>query len=225
MKQDTLSLILSIVAAAISCALLILFFTLVMPKMNGKAKKAADGANTTMTTTGQIAYIQLDSLMNQYDMYNDLSSALQSKATKVQSDLQRRGNKLNSDMEVFQNSVNKGLMIRSEAERQQQALLQRQQTLQNEANTKQQELAEENQVMLNKVIDALQSFIASYNADKGYSLIFVTSGTPGTILVGDPAMDITEEVVKGMNEEYVKTRNSTKSSADEDAAAKDATTK
>jgi outer membrane protein len=218
MKKDTLTLILSIVAAAISCALLVLFFTMVMPRL-GKKSKAAEASGESITSNGQVAYIQLDSLMNQYDMYNDLSSALESKANKVQSDLQRRGNKLNSDMQVFQNSVNKGLMIRSEAERQQQDLLQRQQTLQNEANTKQQELAEENQVMLNQVLDALHTYLKTYNEDHSYSLIFVTSGTPGTIIIGDPALDITNDVVKGMNEEYVKTRSSKKSSTTEDSSS------
>jgi Outer membrane protein len=216
MKKDTLTLILSIVAAAISCALLVLFFTMVMPRL-GKKSKAAEASGESITSNGQVAYIQLDSLMNQYDMYNDLSSALESKANKVQSDFQRRGNKLNSDMQVFQNSVNKGLMIRSEAERQQQDLLQRKQTLQDEANTKQQELAEENQVMLNQVLDALHSYLITYNEDHSYSLIFVTSGTPGTIIIGDPALDITNDVVKGMNEEYVKTRSSKKSSTAEDS--------
>jgi hypothetical protein len=37
---------------------------------------------------------------------------------------------------------------------------------------------------------------------------------PGSIVIGDPALDITEEVVDAMNREYVKKRNSNKSDSD-----------
>lgn len=199
-------LILSIIAIVISCAALVLVFVMPGKKTNTASATSGEG----ITTNGQVAYIQLDSLMSKYDMYNDLSSALESKATKVQSDLQRRGTKLESDMKTFQNSLNKGLLIRSEAQRQQDDLLQRQQTLQNEANNKQAELQEENQVMMNRVVDALNVYIQKYNDEHNYSLIFTTSGTPGSIIVGDSALDITDEVVDAMNAEYVKTRNTGK---------------
>ncbi|MCI2082865.1 MAG: OmpH family outer membrane protein [Bacteroidales bacterium] len=206
------SLILSIIATVISCALLVLFLVLVLPKNNSKGTASEPGEK--VTTNGQVAYIQLDSLISKYDMYNDLNSALESKANKAQGDLQRRSNKLKSDMNTFENNVNKGLIIRSEAQRQQQDLLQRQQTLENDANNKQAELQEENQVMLNRVIDALETYIKKYNEDHKYSLIFTTTGLPGSIVIGDPALDITEEVVDAMNREYVKKRNSNKSDSD-----------
>ena len=54
--------------------------------------------------------------------------------------------------------MQKGLITRSQAETQQNQLAARQQELEQYAQQKQLELAEENQVMLNRVLDALRTY-------------------------------------------------------------------
>ena len=135
------SLILSIAALLVAIAVLILNLTGGCGKKQSVISTSSNGASAV---SGDIVYIQIDSLVMRYDMYNDLMSAFQSKAMGVQDELQKKGRKLESDMKAFENQIQKGLLTRSKAEEQQQALLQRQEALQNEANQKQYELQDEN---------------------------------------------------------------------------------
>jgi Skp family chaperone for outer membrane proteins len=61
------------------------------------------------------------------------------------------------------------------------------------------ELSEEEGVMSRKVIDAIQVYVEKYNVDKKYALIL----NAATIIVGTPSMDITSEILNGLNQEYI----------------------
>ena len=196
------SLILSIVAFCVAAAALIV--TLTAPK---KTHKAVETASATEAVAGDIVYVRLDTLMMQYDMYSDLQSAFEAKAQTIESDLNKKGRKLESDIKNFENQINKGLLTRSAAEQQNASLQQRQVNLQNEAAQKQQELAEESQVLLNQVMFAIQSYLEEYNKEHGFAAILTTTEASNTVIVGAPALDITQEVVEGLNAEYIKTRN------------------
>ena len=195
-------LILSIIALAAAVAAIILSLT--APKNQHKNVESTDGIQAV---AGDIVYIRLDTLMMQYDMYSDLQSAFEVKAQTIEDDLNKKGRKLESDIKNFQNQMNKGLLTRSAAEQQNNSLQQRQVNLQNEAAQKQQELAEESQVLLNQVMFAIQSYLEEYNKEHGFAAILTTTEASNTVIVGAPALDITQEVVEGLNAEYIKTRN------------------
>ena len=200
-------LILSIIAVVAAVAALILSLT--TPKNNHKPVESTDGIQAV---AGDIVYLRLDTLMMQYDMYSDLQSAFEAKAQTVDSDLNKKARKLESDIKNFENSINKGLLTRSAAEQQNNSLQQRQANLQNEAAQKQQELAEESQVLLNQVMYAIQTYLEEYNKEHNFAAILTTTAASNVVMVGAPALDITQEVVEGLNAEYIKTRNTTKKS-------------
>ena len=198
-------LILSIVATVISVCALVLI--LAGPKCCHK-KAAPAGEAAVTAAAGDIVYVRIDTLVMQYDMFSDLRSDFEAKAQSVQDDLNKKGRKLESDGKAFENQINKGLLTRSAAEKQQQSLLQRQQDLQNLAAQKQAELQEEEAVLTNRVMDAIKTYLENYNAEHQYAAILTTSEATNVVIVGSPALDITAEVVEGLNAEYVKTRNS-----------------
>lgn len=196
-------LILSIVAVILAAAALAFSFT--TPKKTTH-KAPANGEEMT-AVAGDIVYIQIDSLIVNYDMYSDLSSTLEAKKTTIEDEINKKGRKLESDMKAFENQINKGLLTRSAAEKQQQSLQQRQIDLQNLAQQKQGELMEENEVMMNQVMDAIQTYLEEYNAEHDFAAILTTSATTNVVIVGNPALDITNEILEGLNAEYVKVRN------------------
>ena len=198
-------LILSIIAVVAAVAALILSLT--TPKNNHKPVESTDGIQAV---AGDIVYLRLDTLMMQYDMYSDLQSAFEAKAQNVDSELNKKARKLESDIKNFENSINKGLLTRSAAEQQNNSLQQRQANLQNEAAQKQQELAEESQVLLNQVMYAIQTYLEEYNKEHNFAAILTTTASSNVVMVGAPALDITQEIVEGLNAEYIKTRNTTK---------------
>ena len=203
-------LILSIIALVVALAAAVLSVLKPDFKTKKAASEAADSLSTGAITAvaGDIVYVQLDSLIANYDMYNDLMTAFQSKVQGIQDDLQKRGRRLESDAKAFENQVQKGLLTRSAAEEQQNKLLQRQQNLQNEMAKKDAEIQEEQAVLNNQVYYAVKDFIEQYNQEHNFSLILTTSGVTNTVLNVNPGLDITADVLKGLNEEYIKNRNS-----------------
>ena len=94
------------------------------------------------------------------------------------------------------------------AESQNQKLIQQQNSFQTYAAQKQQEIAEEQQVMMNQIADAINTYIAEFNADKKYSLILATQGDiiSVPVVAGAAELDITDTLLEGLNAAYVKTK-------------------
>jgi outer membrane protein len=196
------SLILACLALLVSAATLI--FTLVTREKKPVETEPVAGQTAV---AGDIVYIQIDSLLMNYDMYNDLMSAFQSKYEASQNELQKKSRQLENDAKSFENQINKGLLTRSAAEQQQQNLLKRQENLQNEANNKQLELQEEQFVLNNQVYDAVKTFLEKYNQEHQFALILTTNASTNAVIEGSKVLDITEEVTRGLNEEYIRNRN------------------
>jgi len=162
----------------------------------------------TAAQKGAIVYFNLDKVLEEYDMANDLRSVVETKVNSIQQEVNRRGNKLEKDIAAFQDKIDKGLLTRSVAEVQSADLQKRQQDFQNYAAQKQQEIAEEQQVMLNQIADAIKAYLDEYNAEKQFAMILTTQGgiLPAPVAVASPELDVTEEVLAGLNEAYVKTK-------------------
>ncbi len=198
-KMKQLKLILAVAVAAVICSC--------NATGNTNAPQAANTPEAgAAAPQGGIVYIQLDSLINQYDMFNDLKSELESKAQTIQDDLTKKGRSFESAVKDFETKINKGLLTRAQAEEQQQKLSERQLNLQNLSQQKQYEMAEEEAVMSRKVMDAVNTYLQKYNEEKGYALIITTSAATNTVIVGNPALDITQDVLAGLNDEYIKSK-------------------
>ena len=68
-------------------------------------------------------------------------------------------------------------------------------------------MSEEEAVLYRKVFEALNVYLKKLNQEKKYSLIINTNGTTNTILDGNPALNITNMVVTGMNQEYIQQKS------------------
>ncbi len=168
------------------------------------AQQAVQAGETA--PAGSIVYIQMDSLVNQYDMFNDLKSEIEAKVQAIDDDLRKKSNSLEKSVQDFQNKLNKGLLTRSQAESQQQSLMEREQSLRNLTAQKQMEMQEEEAVMVRKVMDAIQTYLNEYNKTHNYALILTTSAATNTVIVGNPSLDITNDVLAGLNAEYIKSK-------------------
>lgn len=196
------SLITNVVLSVAVIVLFVLHFT--SKSDSGKANSEIGGSTAT---PGSVVYIQMDSLVSQYDMFNDLKSELESKAQVIQDDLSKKGRAFERDYNDFQEKVQKGLITRAQAEATQQQLAARNKELQEFSQQKQMEMSEEEQVLFRKVMDALNKYLVKYNEDKKFAMIVNTSGSTNTVLQADSTLNITREVVNGLNEEYVATKS------------------
>ena len=179
---------------------------------NGTPSSPASSSSDSTAVAGSIVYFNIDTIMQGYDMANDLRSVVETKVAGIQAEIDRREKKLQKDFNDFQNKIDKGLLTRSVAEVQSQKLQQQQNAYQQYAMSKQQEIAEEQQVMLNQIMDAVSEYVKAFNEVHKYALILTTSGDilSAPVVTGDPALDITDTILQGLNEAYVKTKAESK---------------
>ena len=197
----------SLILSIISLIAVVVFGVLSLNKDGKKAEVAVEGEGTEVTAQkGDIVYIDLDRILMEYDMANDLRSVVETKAQNIQAEVTRRGQKLEKEVAAYQEKIQKGLMTRSVAEVQGQKLQQQEIDFNNYAAQKQQEINEEQVVMMNQLGDAIQTFINKYNEEKQYAMILTNSGG-APVITADANLDITEAVLAGLNEEYIKTKN------------------
>ena len=199
MKRTTLFLSILAIASvlALSC------------KNNKTAETEVSETASEEPLAGEIVYFNLDRVLEEYDMANDLRSVVETKVSSINQEVNRRGSKLEKDIKAFEDKINKGLLTRSTAEVQSGDLQKRQNDFQVYAGQKQQEIAEEQQVMMNQLADAIHSFIVKFNEEKQYAMILTTQGgiLPAPVAAADPKLDITDELLAGLNAEYVKTKS------------------
>lgn len=162
-----------------------------------KAVVAASG----IEYNGRIVYVQIDSLMRGYGMAIDLQEAFAAKSEKAQNELTAKGRSLEREMRDYQEKAQKGLITRFQAQDIETGLQKKQQAVMEYRDRMMQELGEEEAVMMNKISDAIMQYVKKYNAEKKYSMIISTQGA-NTVLIADPSLNITDDLLKGLNEEY-----------------------
>ena len=187
---------LAICAATVSCN---------EQKTTETVTKQAD-STVYVAAQGAIVYVDLDVILARYDMANELSSVVETKVQNIQAEVTRRGKKLESAAKDFQEKMEKGLMTRSAAEVQAQKLQQQETEFNTYAAQKQQEIREEQMVMMNQIGDAIKTYIEKYNAEKQYAMILTSQGG-APVITADPSLNITEDVIAGLNAEYIANKN------------------
>ena len=200
MKKVNLTL--NIVLLLAVAVLYVLHFT------GNKTDNTVSSEDSRITAgSGDIVYINLDTLVNQYDMYNDLRTELESKVSAIDNDLNKKGRALGNDVKSFEDKMQKGLLTYSQAESMRNDLMTRDQELRNLSQQKQMELANEESVMYNRVMDAIKTYVDNYNKEKQYSLILTTTAATNSVINGEQGRNITNEIINGLNQEYIKNRN------------------
>ena len=165
------------------------------PKMDEQPAAADNSAAGGV----KIAYVEVDSLMTQYEFCKEFTLTLQKKSNNARNTLNQKGQQLQNAAANFQQKLqNNGFTSREQAaiQRQQQSLQELQGRLENE-------LAQETQKYNEALRDSLMNFLAAYNEDKKFDLILTKQGD--NILYAAKRFDITNDVINGLNKRYKKT--------------------
>lgn len=170
----------------------------------GKEQPKSTTATTTSTTVKSeaIVYVNSDSLLNNYEYFKDVKKVFQDKSKKAQSDLTAKGTAFQREVAQYQqNAANLSADQRASTE---ERLARKQQELaaynQNAGNALANEEAIENEKLYNKVSE----FLKGYAKTKGYKMVLTYSKANPTVLFADESLDITKEVLVGLNDAYKK---------------------
>ena len=148
----------------------------------------------------KIAYLDIDSLQNNYEYY---------KKIKIEFDRKQAASndEINNMQKRYQNRAmqlqQKGpTMNQQEQESAMKEINQMQESLQNKKQSLDNELFNYNSKMKEDILTRIQNYLEEYNRDGRYDYIF--SYEPGFMFYKDTALNITKDVIRGLNEVYAK---------------------
>ena len=169
---------------------------------NNASTTSAPVAGATGSSNMKIAFVEIDSLLTKYNFWNDLSEQMLKKEENIRTTLNEKGKKLEAEAREFDRKIqNNGYASRERAEQEQARLMKLQQELQELQQKLTSELAAENQKNSLELRDSINSFLKVYNQTKGYDLI-ISNTAFDNLLYGNPAYNITNEIVEGLNARY-----------------------
>lgn len=156
--------------------------------------------NMAMHTDGYrppLAYVELDSLNEKITFIRDKRKELEAemKAIDQQQENDYRGLQLQKD-----NFLKKGAAItQDEAQAFQGKLIEQQQRIDTRKQELSQKLNEKSFGIMEGIQKKLKDFLTEYNKDKKYMYIFTTGTGLDYMVFKDSTLNITNDVVKGMN--------------------------
>lgn len=167
------------------------------PAMDSQPTASGNASGTGM----KIAYVEVDSLMSQYQFCKDFTLILQKKSNNMRSTLSSKEQKVQQAYNNFQEKAeNNGFTSREQAEREQAAIQKSAQDLQELNNRLALELQSETDTYNQALRDSLQHFLDIYNKEKHFDLILAKAGD--NILYANKVYDITNDVINGLNKRY-----------------------
>jgi outer membrane protein len=193
----------NIVIDVILGAAVIVLFVFHFSGNEAKEKSGAKSDESAMAIPGEIsiAYFNMDSVMAQWDLYFDYQQELEKKQSELETDFSSRTENFYQSVQDAQYKIQKGLVTRTEADQLQQQLQTEQQNLQNLQDQYAGQLQEEGMVKNRKMLDMIERYVADLSSEQGYDYVYSYS-FGGNLIYGAKPYDITELVVKGLNEEY-----------------------
>jgi outer membrane protein len=168
---------------------------------NKKGKKVETSGTPTESTAKGIAYINIDTVIFNFDMFVDRRNDLVAKQKSAEAELTSKGTLYERGAKDYQDKVNKGLVTRATAAQMEQSLVQQQQELVSLRDKLQSNLMEEEQVMNRQVLEYITKFLEENKSDYNYQYILGKS-FGSVVLYSDNSYDITRKVLDAINLKY-----------------------
>lgn len=192
-----------IINGVLAVAVVILFIMQFSGKKESNVSRTfTTEGDTTTTGTLPIAYVNVDSLLQNYNYSKDLNEIILKKQENSRANITQKARTLQSEMQDFQRKVeNNAFLTRERAEQEQQRLLNKQQELQNLDNQLAQELMQEQQKLNEQLRDTVVAQLKAFNQSKGFQVVFSNTMGDNILFAGD-TYDITGELIDYLNKNY-----------------------
>ena len=162
---------------------------------------AADGS---VVAELPVAYINLDSLLENYQFAVDANDQIMTKQEDARLKLNTRARNLQNKAADFQRKLdNNAFLSRERAEQEAMKIQKEQQELQELEAKLSQDIAMELQNINLQLADSLTNYLKEYNADGRFQMILSNTGKDNILMAAD-ALDITNDVIEGLNARYSK---------------------
>jgi outer membrane protein len=147
------------------------------------------------TKSDKVAYIDTGKLMEKSKDMIALKQQLQGEMQKIKSNVDTLTAEFEMSLKEYEKNQNK--MSAKEKELSRELLKTKQGQLVQYQQAIQQKATQDEQKKTQEVLSRINTYISEYGEQKGYKLIFAT--TQGNIAYGDKGVDITEDIIAGIN--------------------------
>ena len=181
-------------------AVLALFVVLMAGMVSCSSEKAGDDATKSAKPKAAAVskdalpnyrYVDTDTIMSQYNLAKDYNEEIVRLQNKMESEYKRHQTSIGQLANTMQTKMQNNTYLAS-----------LQKTAESQMGELQKQFEQAAMKAQTAIQDSINSYIEDYNAKHGYDAIFVKSAA----LHFNPALDITDEIVKGLNERYNKVK-------------------
>ena len=154
----------------------------------------------------RIAYVNSDTLLANYRFFQTKREELEKKAEDLQKEYENRARGLQNEISTFQQNaggmtMNQARAVEEDLRKKQQNLMQYQQNLSSQ-------LLEEESKVNDELYEKVSDYLEDYGKNRDFKLVLTYTKNSG-VLYADDSLDITSEVITGLNEAYEGTNTST----------------
>ena len=190
-------------------AFIAVLFVQCSAKSNEPALAATAQAATETTTDSaaapvcniKIAYVDYDSLLANYNFAQDVQKELIRKEMSINNTIEKERKSLQEEAAAFEYKVQNNVFATQErAQAEYEKIMKKDQDLLQRGQTMIAELEQVRNAKYNELTQCINDYIQEYNATAKYDFILTKMG--GNMLYANEAMDITKDVVNGLNAKY-----------------------
>lgn len=168
-----------------------------------KAQTAKSTKNGDASELPNYRYVDVDSVLTKYNLSKDYNESMLHMQNNLESTLRQKESSLQGMASQMQQKYqNNGFSSQAELEQAQKRLASAQNDAQKEAAQLQSNYEKQAMQMQKAVKDSIINYVKIYNEKYGYDAILMKDAT----LYINPALDITDDIVKGLNERYTKVK-------------------
>lgn len=173
---------------------------------NEKAKSAAQKKPTNARPDSLLPnyrYVDLDTILSRYNLAKDYNEEMLRMQNSAESQMQQHQTRIqNFAASVQKKMQNNGYLTKESYEADEKTMANMQNEAQKSMATLQNNLALSAEKAQKTINDSINAFIEEYNSTRGYDAIFFKGAT----LYISPDLDITNEIVEGLNARYNKVK-------------------
>lgn len=208
--MKNLSTILNIVLLVAVAVLYYLYFSGGAP-----TSSAVSGGGVNLEDI-KIAYVNSDSVVKYYDFIKSNQEVMDAKGKRLEQDFRNRATNLQNEITAYQRNASN--MTIGQVRAVEEDLAKKQQNLQMFEQSITQELINDQNRINKELYDRITKFLKSYSEQTGIQVVLKFDPT-SDLLYGGEVLDITQDVIKGLNDSYKAEKNPA-SSADSTAVKK-----
>jgi len=170
---------------------------------NGGSAAGSSSIKSDTARALKLAYVDLDSIQEKYVFYKEKMQEFEKKKESADRDLNNAFQKIEAEKNAFAQRGNS--ITQAEYENFQRAYQGKMQNLDQQKQMLENNIAAEGAKTMEDLKKRINDFLVEYNKKQAYSYIFSYSAALNILFYKDPAQNITDEVVAGLNAAYNKT--------------------